>query len=278
MLDWSNNEVDFIISDYFSMLEKELAGKDYNKTQHRNTLVKILNNRSDGSIEFKHQNISAVLVKLGLPFIRGYKPLYNYQRILEDRVIDFLNNQRQDIEDRFNKFANDSNISSVECNFNDILESPPVKQLVSGPEISYERRPIKINYLQREQNNIMLGEKGEVLVIEFEKWNLIKQGKDSYADSIEWISKNDDGVGFDILSKNLNGTDKYIEVKTTKLSKDAPIFFTKNEYEFSLEKADNYHLYRVFNFDKMPKIFQLSGNFDAFCMKEAVQYKGTLGV
>ena len=33
-----------------------------------------LDGRSKGSIEFKHQNVSAVLVDMGLPYIDGYKP------------------------------------------------------------------------------------------------------------------------------------------------------------------------------------------------------------
>ncbi len=59
MADWSDIEVELIIEDYFQMLQKELTGQEYNKTEHRNRLIKLLNNRSDGSVEFKHQNISA---------------------------------------------------------------------------------------------------------------------------------------------------------------------------------------------------------------------------
>ena len=32
--------------------------------------------------EWKHQNISAVLVQLGLPYVRGYRPRFNYQDLL----------------------------------------------------------------------------------------------------------------------------------------------------------------------------------------------------
>jgi hypothetical protein len=34
------------------------------------------------AIEFKHQNISAAMLDLGLPYIRGYKPRSNYQAAL----------------------------------------------------------------------------------------------------------------------------------------------------------------------------------------------------
>ncbi|ANK06964.1 Hypothetical protein WLH_05703 (plasmid) [Escherichia coli O25b:H4] len=42
-------------------------------------LRQLLNGRSKSSVELKHQNISAVLDALGLPYINGYKPRGNSQ-------------------------------------------------------------------------------------------------------------------------------------------------------------------------------------------------------
>src|SRR5207237_352308 len=78
--DWSRDEVDLIVSDYFRMLRAELDGGSYSKAAHNRGLQPLLDGRSKSSIEFKHQNISAVLVGLGLPYIDGYKPARNYQR------------------------------------------------------------------------------------------------------------------------------------------------------------------------------------------------------
>ena len=39
--------------------------------------------RNRASLEFKHCNISAVLVKLGYPCIAGYKPRGNFQQLLQ---------------------------------------------------------------------------------------------------------------------------------------------------------------------------------------------------
>ncbi len=69
---WSNIEVELIIADYFQMLSLELKGDSYSKAEHRRSLIPLLTNRSDGSVEFKHQNISAVLINLGQPYIKGY--------------------------------------------------------------------------------------------------------------------------------------------------------------------------------------------------------------
>jgi len=63
--DWSLAEVEAVVSDYFSMLERELRNAPYSKTEHRNRLKPRLAGRSDGSIERKHQNISAILIESG---------------------------------------------------------------------------------------------------------------------------------------------------------------------------------------------------------------------
>jgi hypothetical protein len=71
---WSRPEVELIITDYFLMLQAELAGAPYNKADHNRDLRPLLNNRSKSSVELKHRNISAVLVQMGLPYIDGYLP------------------------------------------------------------------------------------------------------------------------------------------------------------------------------------------------------------
>jgi hypothetical protein len=84
--DWSREEVALIVADYFSMPHSELLDQPYSKRDHRRALSPLLNERSKGSIEFKHQNISAVMVELGLPYIEGYKPRGNFQALLADGV------------------------------------------------------------------------------------------------------------------------------------------------------------------------------------------------
>lgn len=57
-----------------------------------------------------------------------------------------------------------------------------------------------MNYLEVEQANRLTGTSGEKIVMEYEKWRLLREGKESLADRIEWISQTQgDGLGFDIL-------------------------------------------------------------------------------
>jgi hypothetical protein len=171
-------------------------------------------------------------------------------------------------------FSNNVPAISNPTDFASLIVAPPEKKKKSE-EFELSRKPIKINYLEREQNNRKLGLKGEELAIYYERFSLMEAGKESLSDKIEWVSKDlGDGLGYDILSKNLNGTDKYVEVKTTKLGKEAPFFFSSNEYKFSVEHKPDYHLYRIFDFNERPKMFTLNGSFDSFCYVEPVQYRG----
>lgn len=85
-MNWSLFEVEATVADYFHMLVQELTGQLYNKSAHRKALMQKLENRSEGAIERKHQNISAILIALGCPYISGYKPLGNYQALLREVV------------------------------------------------------------------------------------------------------------------------------------------------------------------------------------------------
>ena len=58
---WTDEENDLIVADYFAMLADDLSGRSYNTAEHRRALVPLLNGRSEGAVEFKHQNSRAVL-------------------------------------------------------------------------------------------------------------------------------------------------------------------------------------------------------------------------
>ena len=83
--DWTNEENDMIIADYFAMLADELSGRAYNKAEHNRGLQDRLG-RSRGSIEFKYANVSAVARGFGQPILRGYLPRFNFQMSLAEAV------------------------------------------------------------------------------------------------------------------------------------------------------------------------------------------------
>ena len=266
MADWSRAEVEAIVDDYFAMLEAERSGTPFNKAEHRRALERELNRRSKGSIERKHMNISAVLLKLDVPPIKGYLPLGNYQRLLgevveqrvsDKRVVDILTADiRRDV---------------VVPSFDDILSahvSPPAPR--PGLKSTYPRRasegrsPRKdVDYLAMEYGNRLLGEKGELFIERYEQARLSASRLDHLAKKVERVSKTrGDGLGYDILSYEESGKERLIEVKTTRYGQYWPFLVTPNEVAVSQEKSDNYQLYRLYSFEDSPKFFSVSGRID----------------
>jgi len=76
--DWSEAEIQAAVDAYLSMLSREQNGQAINKA-HENRVLRegALAGRTKGSVEFRMQNISTVLVELGRNRIEGYKPAKN---------------------------------------------------------------------------------------------------------------------------------------------------------------------------------------------------------
>ncbi len=272
---WSDSEVKATVADYFSMLRSELTSKKYNKTAHRRTLLEKLNDRTHSAIELKHQNISAVLIEMGIPYIDGYKPRFNYQKFLQKAINEYLKSN----PDIHKLFSIDSNAVFPVPSIDDFLsawENPPtmgnIEELtVREPITNYN--PFGVNYLEMEARNTSLGEAGEQFVINFERARLIHAGKENLADRIEQVSTTvGPSAGFDIKSFEENGTDRFIEAKTTKYGKSTPFFVTKNELQFSLNHSSKYFLYRVFKFREEPRLFSLQGNLESSCIIEPSEF------
>ncbi|PKK88143.1 MAG: hypothetical protein CVV64_20135 [Candidatus Wallbacteria bacterium HGW-Wallbacteria-1] len=276
---WSELENKLIIEDYFHMLEDELMGQTYNKAQHRRDLTPRLNNRSKASIEIKHQNISAALIDLGIPYIDGYKPMKNYQQKLPMLIMDFLrnNNRLFDLFSRDTEFTPNINpiVELLNC-----LEEPP-KGLLSG-SISSPKPATQttiwntpsFNYVAQEAQNSALGASGEEFVIEYERKRLNAIGMDNYISRIEQISETQGPwAGYDIRSIDKSKRDMFIEVKTTKYGKETPFYLTSNEKTFSENNNSNYYLYRLFNFRVKPGLFVLNGNITQHFQLKPIVYK-----
>lgn len=274
-------EVEATVADYFGMLEMELRGEAYNKAEHRRHLKELLDGRSDAAIERKHQNISAILIELGYPYIDGYKPLSNYQQLLYDVVADRLAAEetlRDLVASSVGRSAEIPNVEDILAT----LEDPPKGRMSHPTSLADRRRGYDrtmrrptVNYLALEARNASLGAAGEQFVLRYERARLIHAGKENLADRIEHVSKTvGDQEGFDVRSYELDGSDRLIEVKTTAYGKDTPFYLTRNELETSRDRSRYYHLYRVFRFRRDPGLFNVSGALDDTCVLDPVQYVG----
>jgi hypothetical protein len=277
MADWSRLEVEAAVSDYLEMLAIELRGELFNKAEHNRNLARVLNSRTRGSIERKHQNISAVLIELGYPYIDGYKPLRNYQELLKDVVEERLLRATALEEEITSLIVSPPAAPAL---FEDILNirvPVPVpdretRTSVYESPVSSARR-VKHNYLEMEARNAALGLAGEQLVMRYEQERLSQAGHDRLADKIIHISAvESDSRGFDILSYETDGRERLIEVKTTRFGALAPFFASRNEVEVSDSRNEEYQLYRVFKFSEQPKLFLLPGSLKRTCQLDPLSF------
>ena len=274
MADWSTEEVELVVADYLAMLENELKGRPYDKSERRRRLLPLLNGRSEGSVEFKHQNISAVLIALGFPYISGYKPRSNFQRLLYDVVAERLRGNLKLI--RVAETDADNSVAVPQVNdILGVLTDPPRSRVhkdhVREPSAHY--LPLPVNYLERESRNRKLGMAGEEFVINFERARLISLNREPLAAKIEHVARTrGDSEGFDVLSFETSGAERLIEVKTTKYGRETPFFVTRNELRVSEQRSTGYHLYRVFAFRETPLLFTLRGALSSTCSLDASMY------
>lgn len=279
--DWSRDEVELIVADYFSILRAELSGEPVNKTEHNRRLQQVIA-RSKGSIEFTHANISAVLLNLGdLPYIDGYKPRSNYQYLLEQVVL-----ERLTIEpDSFERLAAGPVVQPPEpaqtnfSNVEQLIETPPEPIGDPGAHAglaaeSTTRLTRRMDFVRLDAENRKLGQMGEEWALEFESRRLTDvHHRPDLAKRIVWVSREEgDGAGFDIRSFNADATPRLVEVKTTGLAKYHPFYVSPNEVAVSERESEHYCLYRVFRFATGPRLYILQGALSTTCYLEAAQY------
>ena len=135
---------------------------------------------------------------------------------------------------------------------------------------SIDFTPKIVNHIQNSIENKRIGDLGEIWVLKREIEYLNKNGKSKLAKKVKHVSKNEgDGLGYDILSFDLKGNKKFIEVKTTKGNLKTTFFVTKNELEKSKLEKDNYFLYRVYNFNEnseSAKLLIIRGELTPICI------------
>ena len=107
----------------------------------------------------------------------------------------------------------------------------------------------------------------------YEQERLSRAGQERLAGKIIHISAAEgDSRGFDILSYEINGRERLIEVKTTRFGALTPFFASRNEVEVSDRRKEEYQLYRVFKFSDRPKFFLLPGSMKQTCQLDPLSF------
>jgi len=131
-----------------------------------------------------------------------------------------------------------------------LTETPPPTARSRTGLTTVRFRGRHIDYEESDRRNKILGDAGELAVLEMERQILIEQDRSDLAGDVLHVSKIEgDGAGYDIKSYTPDGEVKYIEVKTTKGGSNSSFYISRREVAFSEEHSENYYLYRLYSFN-----------------------------
>lgn len=276
--DWSDTENDAVVAAYFAMLGDELAGKSYNKAA-RNRLLREQTGRSRGSIEFKLSNVSAALKGFALPMITGYQPRFKFQMALAEAVSRWLA-RHPEWETRLSGGHDKTQAAGLSEPQALFVGVAPTLRNAPPPEETEKLQAVARHFdvAGRDERNRALGRAGEELVFHHERTQLCTNGRDDLAERVRWVSREDgDGAGFDIRSFTLEGRDRLIEVKTTNGWERTPFHISRNELAVANERRDDWYLFRLYEFARTPKAFELRPPLEAHMALTATSFQASFG-
>lgn len=271
---WTDEQNDATVASYFAMLADDIAGRPYSKAE-RNRLLQAVIGRPRGPIEYKHQNVSAVLKALGEDWIPGYKPAFNFQASLVDAVVRWLD-RHPDWLAPTARMAMGPSPSALQEKAMLWIGPPPTHSNAPPPAELEQMTAIarKYDVAERDARNRALGRAGEERVLAHERAILLAAGRADLAESVHWVSDIDgDGAGYDIQSFEIDGGDRLIEVKTTNGWERTPFHITRNELAVAEERCKDWRLVRLWNFAREPRAFELRPPLEAHVSLMATSYQ-----
>jgi hypothetical protein len=270
--DWSDFENDAVVASYFAMLSDELSGRPFNKAGQNRALQEQIR-RSRGSIEFKLCNVSAACLGLGLPIIKGYLPRFNVQMSLVEAASRWLA-RHPEWEAALHGKAVPQMTAAAMLHVGvapTLRNAPPSEDLKHTQHIAR-----RFDVAGRDERNRALDHAGEECVFRHEIHVLRQSGREDLARRVRWISQEDgDGTGYNIASFTPEGRERLIEVKTTNGWERTPFHISRNEIEVAQERRDDWHLFRVYEFARAPKAFELRPPLDAHVSLTATSFRAS---
>jgi hypothetical protein len=255
---WTEAEIEIIVAVYLAMLRAQLTGEASVKRVVVRGVEAQLPERTRGSIEFKFENVSAILHEEGLPWVEGYAPARNYQKALRRFVLAAVDGGvRADLEGALTRSPGVT-VAAVPLASLEVA-APTNRRSVPGREPGSRVTPPWRGAF-RDAANRILGQDGEAWVCLVEQERLVASGRPDLAELVEWVARTrGDGLGYDVLSFEATGAERWIEVKTTNAGPSAPFLLTPNELDVWRAHPDCYEIVRVFGYAGARGFYRIHG-------------------
>lgn len=253
------NEIDKL---KFNILEKRIiTNQIINK---KNDLENKLKTFEDDEFIINKKNIYVAKLKLISNLIKTYENKNQTNSIEEKTLIEVntnnkinenqISNENSILFKNENVFKINNSISeNVKYDINKLETVKKIDKInndtLKNKLINKKNNLRKIDYQKQNEINQKIGKLGELLALEWEKSKLIREGLNQYIENIVQVSQFDDSLGYDIISFNNDGSNKYIEVKTTTRNGKSPFYLTETEIK-AINLFDNYYIYRVYDFNE----------------------------
>ena len=147
--------------------------------------------------------------------------------------------------------------------------------ILPGWESHSGTRAHKVDYAAKQERDAKIGYLGEKAVVNMEIARLNSMGLSKLANMVEHTSEvQGDGLGYDVRSFNKDGSELFIEVKTTTSGKATRFFLSANEIKFSKQNPNNYKLVRLYDFKKHGHCgnYVIEGDLELHCRFTPIQF------
>lgn len=272
------NSIQSAVREYFTLLQAELRGRRWWTTARAGDLFDRFHGERRDRVDIRHRQISAILIGHGLPYLSESRPLPDLDPALTDAVAAYLYNHPNVLElmehDVFRPAPSVPEVGDPE----EVVVTPPAGDELPRLEATLDRVRLLagVDFLAREQRNHSLATAGQKFVLAFEDARLRAQGLGAHADAIEHVTADDgDGPGYAIHSYGLDGSDRLIEVKTTRYGRETPFHVSAHEVSMSRRHGSRFWVYRVFSFRDRPRLYMLHGALDQGVTLEPTEYRAT---
>lgn len=154
-----------------------------------------------------------------------------------------------------------------------IKKDKPNSGFDTFPETERRFDVVDVDFVAKAKDNKDLGDAGEELVKQYEIDRLKQKGMVQKSLEVEIVK---DGKGYDVLSFDHLGNEKYIEVKTTTGKELNPFYLSENEVAFMRKNINNYCIYRVYNYDEennSGEFFEIKGDLENQILMKPIQYQ-----